>query len=138
MGERQDSSVGLRVSRKAAREDTRATNRRLVLQLLFGGEAMSRADLARQTGLTPATISALVSELDEEGLVQDVGTRRADAQVGKPPTMLQIRAAARNLVALDLSDPTTIRAAVFDLVGTLVSQIRMPMDGIDSHDALSA
>ena len=97
---------------------------------------MSRADLARMSGLTPATVSALVAELDDEGLVQDVGTRRVDAQVGKPPTMLAIRTAARDVVALDLSDPTTMRAAVSDLSGALVSQIQMPVDGADGLDAV--
>lgn len=124
------------MSEKAGRHDTRATNRRLVLQQLFGGAALSRADLARRTQLTPATVSALVADLDESGLITTAGTRRGGDQIGKPPTMLQIRADAHNAVALDLSNPETLRAAVVDLSGQIVDRAETPVDGAVGDDAL--
>jgi predicted NBD/HSP70 family sugar kinase len=130
MGEAGVRQAGLRVAQKAAREDTRATNLRLVLQHLFDNEVLSRADLARCTGLTPATVSALVAELDTDGLITEVGPRRDDAQVGKPPKMLQIRPGSRNIVAADLSDPNTMRVAVIDLAGTIISEITSSVDGV--------
>ena len=130
------TGTGLRASSKAAREDTRAANRRLVLQHLFGGRPLSRADLARVTQLTPATVSALISELEEWGLVAAVGTRRDDTQIGKPPTMLQIRPEARNVIALDLSEPGTLRAAVVDLGGGIVERLEVAAEGATGHAAL--
>lgn len=127
---------GLRVSAKAAREGTRATNRRLVLQHLFGGAPLSRADLARRTELTPATVSALVAELEGMGLVMAAGTRRGEDQVGKPPTMMRIRADARNVIALDLSDPETLRAAVVDLGGRIIERVELPVGGASGDEAL--
>jgi predicted NBD/HSP70 family sugar kinase len=129
MGSQRGLQLGLRVSHKAVREDTRTTNRRLVLQLLFNGDDMSRADLARRTGLTHATVSALAAGLSEEGLVEEAGTRRDDAQVGKPPTMLRLCQDARHVVAVDLSDPTTMRAAVIDLAGVVMTEANLPVEG---------
>ena len=127
---------GLRVPTKAGRADTRATNLRLVLQHLFGGDPLSRADIARATNLTAATVSTLVAELEREGLVSEVGPRRDETQVGKPPTMLQIRAEARNVVAVDLSNPETLGAAVVDLAGTVLSRYEMPTLAATGDDAV--
>ena len=90
---------------------------------MIGGDELSRADLARRTGLTPATVSALVAELAEVGLITEVGTRRVGSQVGKPPKMLRTRPEARNLVAIDLSDPAGMRAGVVDFSGEIVSSV---------------
>ena len=97
---------------------------------------MSRADLARGTELTPATVSALVAELEAEGLVTEAGTRRLDDQVGKPPTMLRVRPEARNVIALDLSDPQTMRAAVIDFAGTVISDVNLSARGATGDEAL--
>src|SRR4051794_26036136 len=64
------------VRTKASTQDSRAHNRSLVLATLYDEGAMSRSDLARASGLTAPTISALVSELEEEGLVVDIGPRK--------------------------------------------------------------
>ncbi len=127
-GERPPTDLGLRVPAKARREGTRATNLRLVLQLLFGGDPLSRADLVRATDLTAATVSALVSELQDADLIEEVGPRRDVAQIGKPPTMLQIRPDARHVVAIDLSDPTVARGAIVDLAGTIVARTELGTD----------
>ncbi len=121
---------------KARREETRATNLRLILQLLFSGDPMSRADLARASELTAATVSALVSELEETGLIEEVGPRRDVAQIGKPPTMLQIRADARHVVAIDLSDPVVVRGAVVDLAGTIVARTELATGDALGDEAL--
>jgi predicted NBD/HSP70 family sugar kinase len=121
--------TGLRVSSKAARRDTRSTNRRLILQHLFGGDLLSRADLARRTKLTPATVSTLVSELENVGLINETNSTAAQPRVGKPPTMLQIRAEARSIVALDLGDPEVLRAGVIDLVGNITDRTEVAVAG---------
>ncbi len=131
------SATGLRVSSKAAREDTRVTNRRLVLQHLFDGSEHSRADLARSTGLTAATVGAIVGELEARGLILEVGTRRQGSQVGKPPKMLSVRPESRNVISVDLSDPTTFRAAVVDLGGSVVASVNVENPGSANSETLS-
>lgn len=127
----------LQVVGKAAKGDTRATNLRLVLQHLFAGEALSRADLARRTALTPATVSNLVGELGREGLIREVGTRRETSQVGKPPTMFEIDPDGRSIVALDLSDPDMLRSAVIDLAGAIRTRLETTKAGTDGDENLA-
>ena len=63
-----------------------AHNRRVVLQALRLNGALSRADLARSTGLTGQTVSNIVGELETEGLVvADAPVRVARGQPA-PPT----------------------------------------------------
>ncbi len=107
-----------------------------MLQHLFSGDPLSRADLARATELTAATVSALVAELEEGGLVEEVGPRRDVAQVGKPPTMLQIRADARHVIAIDLSDPAVARGAVVDLTGRFLARTEIATGVAVGDDAL--
>lgn len=129
--------MGLRVAAKAGKGDTRATNRRLVLQSLFRSEGVSRADLARLTQLTPATISQLVGDLLAERLAEEIG--RGPAKVGKPSTMLRLRADARFVVCADLSDALVFRAAVVDLGGAIVHRVEASLGdavGLEAMDIL--
>ena len=52
-------------------------NRGLVLRLLFDEQAIAAAELARRTGMSPSTISGIVQELQQVGLVATVGPRPA-------------------------------------------------------------
>jgi len=91
----------LRVNRKATHEDTRNQNRRFVLQCLFSTSPTTRANIARATGLTRATVSDLVSELVHDGLVLELGT--APSKGGKPPTLLTVADDAYHVVTIRLS-----------------------------------
>jgi N-acetylglucosamine repressor len=62
-------------------------NRNLVLNVLRTG-AVSRADVVRTTGLSPATVSLIVSELIETGLVNEVGEGKSSG--GRPPLVLRL------------------------------------------------
>ena len=58
---------------KATRQHTKDHNSRLVLKTIFDGREFSRADVARLTGLTRPTVSAIVTELLESDLVVELG-----------------------------------------------------------------
>ncbi len=97
------STVGsLRVRSKASHGDTREQNRRFALQQIFTDEPTTRADIARATGLTRATIGDLVGELIDAGVVAEIGT--APSSGGKPPTMLKIDADSRRIITINLSE----------------------------------
>ena len=125
----------LRVEAKAGHQDTRSTNRRLVLQALFRTNGRSRADLARTTGLAPATVSALVADLLDEGLAEELG--RGPAKVGKPSQLLGLRARARNIICVDLSDSSVLRAAVIDLAGEIIYRVEHPFAGVTGESAVA-
>jgi len=79
----------LRTTGKATPADVRAVNRRLLLQHISEGRGrVSRADLVRLAGLNTATVSGLVAELLERGLVREVGVGPSIG--GKPPILLDL------------------------------------------------
>jgi predicted NBD/HSP70 family sugar kinase len=118
-------------------EDARRHNRALVLQTLFDNGPSSRADLARETALTRVTVSDLVAELMAEDLVEELGLRE-EARVGKPATLVGVRADAAHIVCLDLSDEDCMRGAVLDLAGTVLTRESVPLEGRVGEEAVDA
>jgi len=55
--------------------EARSHHRTLVLQALYRDRGRSRADLARELGLSRVTISEVVADLLDEQLVIELGTR---------------------------------------------------------------
>ena len=124
----------LRPSSKLLPEHARGHNRSLVLQALYQGGQKSRADIARETGLTRVTISDLVSELIGEGLVLEMG-QREDARPGKPATLLELNGLAFQIVGIDLSEAAIFRGAVLDLRGRVISRADVPLESSTGADA---
>src|SRR5262245_50754050 len=99
-------------------EDARRSNRGLILRALHHGGPASRADLAKLIGLTPATVSAVIKELIEADLVDELG--RTSGAVGKPATMVGIEPDARHIVTVSLSEPDQFVGAIVNLAGKVV------------------
>ncbi len=118
----------LRPTAKVLPEHAREHNRSLVLQTLYSAGAQSRADVARETGLTRVTVSDLVAELIAEGLILEIG-QREDARPGKPATLIDIARDSHQIIGVDLSDHLTIRGAVLNLDGDILERIDVPFAG---------
>jgi predicted NBD/HSP70 family sugar kinase len=124
----------LRPTTKVLPEHARGHNRSLVLQTLYRSGSQSRADLARETGLTRVTISDLVAELMLEGLVVEMG-QREDARPGKPATLLDLNRAAFQIVGIDLSGYADFRGALLDLDGQILERAELPLAGSTGAEA---
>ena len=124
----------LRPTTKVLPEHARGHNRSLVLQTLYRAGQQSRADIARETGLTRVTISDLVAELIVEGLIVEVG-QREDSRPGKPATLLDLNRDAFQIVGIDLSDHATFRGAVLDLDGQVLHRAQLPLGQAMGPDA---
>lgn len=118
----------LRPTTKVLPEHARGHNRSLVLQTLYRAGGQSRADLARETGLTRVTVSDLVAELIAEGYVIETG-QREDARPGKPATLLDLDRGAFQIVGIDLSDADRFRGAVLDLDGHVLHRAERALTG---------
>jgi len=127
-------SRALRPTNKVLPEHARSHNRALVLQTLYTAGAQSRADVARETGLTRVTISDLVAELIGEGLVVELG-QREDARPGKPATLIDIDRGAFQIIGVDLSEHEVFRGAVMDLDGGIVARAELARDGATGESA---
>ena len=69
--------------RKKDLHSLRKANRRLVLGLLAEGAPLSRAEIAERTGLSPSTVSTIMSDLLAEGLVHDTGDTESTGGRGR-------------------------------------------------------
>jgi predicted NBD/HSP70 family sugar kinase len=122
----------LRPSAKSLPEHSRSHNRALVLQTLYRSGTVSRADLARATGLTRVTISELVAQLITENLIVELGQRSQlpghDARPGKPATLLDINRTGFQILGLDLSDHAVLRGGVLDLDGGILEHREVRLD----------
>lgn len=124
----------LRPTTKVLPEHARGHNRALVLQTLYRAGQQSRADIARETGLTRVTISDLVAELIVEGLIIETG-QREDARPGKPATLLDLNRNAFQIIGIDLSDYALFRGAVLDLDGQVLHRAELPLASATGQDA---
>lgn len=105
---------------KATKHDSRRSNLQNTLDLVSERKATTRAELARITGLTRAAVSSLVGELIDQGLLREVG--QAASAGGKPPTLLALNAAGRDIVTLDLGH-RPFQGAVVDLGGHIRARL---------------
>ena len=92
--------------------DLRRHNRSVLLSSLYLGEPQSRQDLGRSSGLSQGTVSNVVGELIEEGLVVEAGL--VDSDGGRPRTLLRVNPGYTHVVGVDVGETGT-RVEVFDL-----------------------
>ena len=118
---------------KATHQQTRTFNQQLVLRALHDHSPLSRADLARLTGLTRTSVGDLVGTLIDAGLIEEVG--RGPSSGGKSPILLRVAPDGRHLIGLDLGE-AQIRGAVVNLNGDILRSIHLPLDGRDGDAAL--
>ncbi len=110
-----------------------ATSRAALLDVIRAAGQISRVDLARETGLTGATVSTVVRRLIDDGLVVEVG--RAESTGGKPAVLLSLEPEARYAVGVHLDDGG-ITYVIADLGGAVVSRWRRPGAGADAPAAV--
>jgi predicted NBD/HSP70 family sugar kinase len=114
-----------RAAGKVLPEHARGHNRSLVLQTLFHGGAMSRADLSRETGLTRVTISDLVAELITDRFIAEKGPRES-ARPGKPAILVDVDRTGHRIVGIDLSGNDVFIGAILTLDGDIVARREVP------------
>jgi len=119
---------------KATHAQTRAHNASVVLRAVYDLGPISRADIARRTGLTRTSVGDLVADLERDGLAQDVG--RGPSTGGKAPTLVALVDGARHAVTLDLGE-RAFTAALLDLRGRIVRRVTRDLDGADGEQAVA-
>ena len=118
---------------KATHQLTRRSNERLVLRTVFEQGPLSRADVARATGLTRTTVSDVVEGLISEGLTREVGVGPSTG--GKAPILLEVPADARHLVGVDV-DRDRLSGAIVNLRGEVRARASRDLAGRDGPEAL--
>lgn len=119
---------------KATHAQTRRHNNRLVLQTVYDQSPLSRADITRATNLTATTVSTVIAELLDEGLVKELGV--VSTERGKPPTLITLAKDARHIVALDLSR-NIFQGSILNLRGEIQYRRQLPLQNRSGEAALA-
>lgn len=106
--------------------DVRDINQTVFLHLIRERQPISRADIAKHTGLRAGTVSAIVNRLIKNGLVYE-GTE-APSSGGRPPKNLYINAESFYVLAVDIGVLDTA-FAVSDFNGRILQQKSILTEG---------
>jgi predicted NBD/HSP70 family sugar kinase len=106
----------------------RRHNRRVLLHALRLHGALSRAQLARTTGLTPQAVANIVEDLIVSGLVREAGRRKSPR--GQPPIAIEIASDGGYAVGVRV-DSSRYHAVAADLGGALIEmqEGQAPLEG---------
>jgi predicted NBD/HSP70 family sugar kinase len=107
----------------ARSETARDINRRIVLNLIRSQQPISRADLARHSGLQRSTVSAITEQLINERWV----TEGANGQVlrGRRPRFLHLNRERVGIIGINIR-PATTTVALSDIDAQFSAQESMP------------
>ncbi|MET0235436.1 MAG: ROK family transcriptional regulator [Kibdelosporangium sp.] len=91
--------------------DLRRHNRSALLSRLYLDGPGSRLELMRASGLSSATVSNVISDLINDGMVAEAGS--VDSDGGRPRTLLQVRPDYGQVVGVDIGE-THVQVGLFD------------------------
>ena len=120
--------AGYESVRSFSPEDIRKRNRRSAL--------LSRADIAKLSGISKSSASDIVSALLEDGLIREECVKQKHGP-GKPAVAFQLAADARQIIIVDLSNEHKLVGALTNLVGDIQQRIELHVEQITTDDVLA-
>ena len=111
----------------------RIMNERAVFAEVFRLGKASRPELARVTGLSKPTVAVALNNLEEAGLLRQVGLRAGPA--GRSALLYEVRPQAGHVLAVDIGH-AYVRVALADLVGEIVARRAEPSRAARTGDLL--
>jgi predicted NBD/HSP70 family sugar kinase len=111
--------------RRGTVRDLRRDNRSALLWSLYFDQPRSRQDLSRATGLSPASVSNVVRDLIDEGIVIEAGS--VDSDGGRPRVLLRVDPDHGYVVGVDVGE-TRVRVELFDLAMVERAKADYPLD----------
>lgn len=104
-----------------------------ILRAMFKARVISRAELARRTDMTSATVSNLVARLVKMGLLESVGEGASTG--GRKPVLVQFKPDAFYLAGVDVG-LAKVLVVITDLHGTVVSRRRIDLSEHESRESM--
>ena len=121
----------MREIKRGTVRDLRRENRAAVLWSLYLNQSGSRQELSAATGLSPASVTSVIRELIDEGIVIETGLAESDG--GRPRAMLGMNPEYGYVIGVDVGETRT-RVELFDLAMTERAQVEYPLDRAAEHD----
>jgi len=113
-----------KVEKQIARHNTiRDINKQIVLNYVRARAPISRAEIARETSLQRSTVSAIIDDLQLEGLIEEIGT--GDSTGGRKPTLLRLKTGTPVAIGVDVT-PRETTVVLSDLAGNLLETEEFP------------
>lgn len=117
-------------------KDIRHESRFLVLRTIYSRTTISRAEISALTGLSAATVTTLVGELLEEGVVREAG--QISSRGGRPTATFQANPGRGVLLAVDVAE-TYVRVDLFDTSLARLDQQRVDLEpGAQTIESVAA
>jgi predicted NBD/HSP70 family sugar kinase len=102
---------------------SRRSLRQQVFERIRAAGTLPRVAVAKELGISPASVSAITSELIEAGLIEEVAEQRdGDSSRGRPPVALGVRPSAHYVAGIKLSDREHT-AVIVDFAGRLLASV---------------
>ena len=116
----------------------RLLNGQRIVDALFSAHParISRAGIARATGLSKPTVSALIADMESAGLVRISDESPSSGSIGRPAALYELVPTARHSVVADIG-ATKILVGLSDLFGNLVAEQELTT-GPDARAALES
>lgn len=105
--------------RKGTFQWMKSVNRSIILNKIRTDAPISRAQIAKETKLTPPTVSSNVKSLIEQGIVRE--SELGESQGGRKPTMLLLNNRDIYVIGVDIG-PQAIDCAIANLSGTILTR----------------
>ena len=96
-------------------------NKVKVLKIIRTAETLSRADIAKISGLSAPTVSRIIEDLLADGLVREVG--EGESQGGRPPTLLKFSDRKNFIIGIDLGT-TNIYGVLSDFDAKIIAEVK--------------
>ncbi|SOH95076.1 Sugar kinase of the NBD/HSP70 family, may contain an N-terminal HTH domain [Monaibacterium marinum] len=122
---------GPRGLQSSARDET--ATERVFQQIRADGET-ARVDIARDLGISPATVTTITADLMARGLIEETAARTNATVRGRPRVALQLRAQAHVVAGLKLGDKVTT-LVLLDFQGRQLAEtaLRQPLHFADTN-----
>jgi predicted NBD/HSP70 family sugar kinase len=121
----------MRDRKRGTVRDLRRENRAAVLWSLYLSQLRSRQELGAATGLSAASVTNVIRELIDEGIVIETGLAESDG--GRPRAMLGMNPRYGYVIGVDIGETRT-RVELFDLTMTERAKAEYPLDRAAEHD----
>ena len=121
----------MRDRKRGTVRDLRYENRAAVLWALYLSQRRSRHELSAATGLSAASVTSVIRELIDEGIVIETGL--AEPAGGRPRAMLGMNPEYGYVIGVDIGETRT-RVELFDLTMTERAKAEYPLDRAAEHD----
>ena len=105
----------------------RHRNRQRVIEVLRTQGRTSQADIARATGLSRTTVSTVVGELKDLGLVSYVNEKGSQPRGGRPAVQLVLQNPEQVVVGIDFGH-SHVAVALADLAHNVLGEVRGDLD----------